>query len=63
MLYRKSLRVSAAGRAKVTSTGQIVNLMSNDTAQLQRFLQFVGMTVVAPVQIVIALILNLFTSG
>lgn len=56
MLYRKSLRVSAAGRAK-TSTGQIVNLMSNDTAQLQRFLQFVGMTVVAPVQIIIALVL------
>lgn len=56
MLYRKALRVSAAGRAK-TSTGQVVNMMSNDTAQLQRFLQFVGMTIVAPLQIVIALVL------
>jgi ABC transporter transmembrane region len=56
MLYRKALRVSAAGRAK-TSTGQVVNMMSNDTAQLQRFLQFVGMTLVAPLQIIIALIL------
>jgi ABC transporter transmembrane region len=56
MLYRKALRVSAAGRAK-TSTGQVVNMMSNDTAQLQRFLQFVGMTMVAPLQIVIALVL------
>lgn len=56
MLYRKSLRVSAGGRAK-TSTGQIVNMMSNDTAQLQRFLQFVGMTLVAPMQIIIALAL------
>jgi ABC transporter transmembrane region len=56
MLYRKALRVSAAGRAK-TSTGQVVNMMSNDTAQLQRFLQFVGMMIVAPVQIVIALVL------
>lgn len=59
MLYRKALRVSAAGRAK-TSTGQVVNMMSNDTAQLQRFLQFVGMTIVAPVQIVLALVLIYF---
>jgi ATP-binding cassette subfamily C (CFTR/MRP) protein 1 len=56
MLYRKSLRVSAAGRAK-TSTGQIVNMMSNDTTQLQRFLQFAGMTMVAPLQIIISLVL------
>jgi ABC transporter transmembrane region len=56
LLYRKALKVSSAGRA-VTSTGQVVNMMSNDTAQLQRFLQFVGMTVTAPLQIVIALLL------
>jgi hypothetical protein len=56
MLYRKSLRVSAAGRAK-TSTGQVVNMMSNDTMQLQRFMQFVGLTVVAPLQIIVALYL------
>eukprot|EP00977_Amphora_coffeiformis_P000393 scaffold108_cov162-Amphora_coffeaeformis.AAC.4 len=54
LLYRKALRVSAAGRA-VTSTGQVVNMMSNDTAQLQRFLQFIGFTMTAPLQIVIAL--------
>lgn len=56
MLYRKALRVSAAGRAK-TSTGQVVNMMSNDTAQLQRFLQFIGYTMVAPIQIILALAL------
>jgi hypothetical protein len=56
MLYQKSLKVSAAGRAK-TSTGQVVNMMSNDTMQLQRFLQFIGMTMVAPIQIVVALYL------
>jgi len=56
MLYRKSLRVSSAGRAK-TSTGQVVNMMSNDTTQLQRFLQFGGMTLVAPIQIIISLVL------
>ena len=54
LLYRKSLRVSAAGRAK-TSTGQVVNMMSNDTAQLQRFLQFSGMFIAAPFQILLAL--------
>jgi len=56
LLYEKSLGVSAAGRA-ATSTGQVVNMMSNDTTQLQRFLQFGGMTLVAPVQIVLALVL------
>ena len=56
MLYHKSLKVSAAGRAK-TSTGQVVNIMSNDSQQLQRLLIFAGMTLVAPVQIVLALTL------
>jgi ABC-type multidrug transport system fused ATPase/permease subunit len=56
LLYRKSITVSAAGRAK-TPTGQVVNMMSNDTMQLQRFLQFAGMTFVAPIQIVVALYL------
>lgn len=56
LLYKKSLSVSAAGRA-CTSTGQVVNMMSNDTTQLQRFIQFGGMTLVAPLQIVISLFL------
>ena len=56
LLYKKSLSVSAAGRA-CTSTGQVVNMMSNDTTQLQRFIQFGGMTLVAPIQIVLSLTL------
>eukprot|EP00970_Alexandrium_tamarense_P001569 scaffold167_cov191-Alexandrium_tamarense.AAC.9 len=56
LLFSKALTISAAGRA-MTSTGQVVNMMSNDTSQLQRFLQFFGFTIVAPVQIVIALVL------
>jgi len=56
LLYRKALTVSAAGRA-MTSTGQVVNMMSNDTMQLQRFLQFAGFTFIAPLQIIIALVL------
>lgn len=56
LLYKKSLSVSAAGRA-CTSTGQVVNMMSNDTTQLQRFIQFGGMILVAPLQIIISLYL------
>lgn len=56
MLYRKALTVSAAGRA-MTSTGQVVNMMSNDTMQLQRFLTFAGFTAIAPIQIIISLAL------
>jgi len=56
LLYRKSLCVSAGGRA-MTSTGQVVNMMSNDTMQLQRFLQFAGFTLTAPIQIIISLVL------
>ncbi|KAL3759959.1 hypothetical protein ACHAWU_000582 [Discostella pseudostelligera] len=56
LLFSKALTISAAGRAQ-TSTGQVVNMMSNDTQQLQRFLQFVGFTLVAPIQIVISLVL------
>jgi len=56
LLYRKALRVSPAGRSQ-TSTGQVVNMMSNDTAQLQYFLQFLGMILASPVQIVVALAL------
>ena len=56
LMYKKSLSVSAAGRA-CTNTGQVVNMMSNDTTQLQRFIQFGGMTLVAPIQIVISLFL------
>jgi ATP-binding cassette subfamily C (CFTR/MRP) protein 1 len=56
LLFEKALTISASGRAQ-TSTGQVVNMMSNDTSQLQRFLQFFGFTLVAPIQITIALVL------
>jgi len=56
LLFSKALTISAAGRAQ-TSTGQVVNMMSNDTQQLQRFLQFFGFTLVAPIQIIISLVL------
>jgi len=56
MLYKKSLSISSSGRA-ATSTGQVVNMMSNDTQQMQRFIQFVGMILIAPMQIIVSLVL------
>mmetsp|Transcript_47257 Transcript_47257/g.55175 ORF Transcript_47257/g.55175 Transcript_47257/m.55175 type:complete len:842 (+) Transcript_47257:159-2684(+) len=55
LLYRKSMLVSAAGRA-TTSVGQVVNMMSNDTNQVQSFINFIGFTAAAPIQIVISLV-------
>jgi len=56
LLYNKALKVSNAGRA-CTSMGQVVNMMSNDTVSLQRFIQFGGMTLTAPIAIMFTLIL------
>jgi ATP-binding cassette subfamily C (CFTR/MRP) protein 1 len=56
LLYSKALRVSPTGRFR-TNAGQVMNMMSNDTAQMQRFLQFIGNFLVAPLQIIVALVL------
>jgi ATP-binding cassette subfamily C (CFTR/MRP) protein 1 len=57
MLYSKSLRVSPTGRSR-TNAGQVMNMMSNDTSQIQRFLQqYIGNFLVAPLQIIVALVL------
>lgn len=54
MIYRKSLRLSPAAR-QVSSTGQIINMFSNDTGQLQRFLYFFNNMVLALPTIAICL--------
>jgi ATP-binding cassette subfamily C (CFTR/MRP) protein 1 len=46
-IYRKSLMLSPAAR-QLTSTGQIVNMFSNDTQQIQRFMFFLNNCVLAP---------------
>jgi len=56
MIYEKIMKISSAGRAK-TSTGAIVNMMSNDTTQVQRFIQFMGFVTTAPFQVAFALYL------
>ncbi|KAJ1419431.1 P-loop containing nucleoside triphosphate hydrolase protein [Ochromonadaceae sp. CCMP2298] len=55
-IYRKALRLSPSARQK-SSTGQIVNMFSNDTAQLQRFLLFLNNLFLAPVVIGVAIFL------
>jgi ABC-type multidrug transport system fused ATPase/permease subunit len=56
MIYRKSLRLSAQSRQE-QSTGMIVTMFSNDTQQLQRFMQFFNISVIAPLQIAVTLYL------
>ena len=56
MIYEKIMKISSAGRAK-TSTGAIVNMMSNDTTQVQRFIQFMGFVTTAPFQVAFSLYL------
>lgn len=53
-IYRKSLKLSPAAKQK-QSTGMIVNMFSNDTAQLQRFLFFMNNCSVAPFQIAVCI--------
>lgn len=56
VIFRKSLRLSSASRSS-TSTGQIVNMFSTDTKQLQGLMYFASMIVFAPAQIAVALAL------
>ncbi len=56
MTYRKALLLSPAAR-QVSSTGQIVNMFSNDTAQMQRFLTFFNQIMLAPFTIAVCLYL------
>jgi ABC-type multidrug transport system fused ATPase/permease subunit len=45
-IYRKALKLSPAAR-QISSTGQIVNMFSSDTAQIQRLLFFFNNTAFA----------------
>ena len=58
-IYRKALKLSPSARA-ATSTGQIVNMFSNDTKQLQMFMNFFSNSVIAPFQIIVSIVLIYF---
>jgi ABC-type multidrug transport system fused ATPase/permease subunit len=55
-IYRKALSLSPAARQR-SSTGQIINMFSTDTKQLQMFLNFMNNVALAPFQIIVALAL------
>eukprot|EP00026_Physarum_polycephalum_P000575 Phypoly_transcript_00576.p1 GENE.Phypoly_transcript_00576~~Phypoly_transcript_00576.p1 ORF type:complete len:1455 (+),score=279.81 Phypoly_transcript_00576:408-4367(+) len=55
-VYRKSLVLSNGARAR-TSTGNIVNIMSNDAQRMVDTFQIVNNGLVAPFQIIVAIIL------
>ena len=55
-IYRKALSLSPAARAG-SSTGQIVNMFSNDTRQIENCLFFALNIIVAPMQIAVSLAL------
>ena len=55
-IYRKSLALSPAARQS-SSSGQIVNMFSNDTSQLQRFMLFANNCLLALPTIVVCTIL------
>jgi ABC-type multidrug transport system fused ATPase/permease subunit len=55
-IYRKAMVLSPAARQK-SSTGQIINMFSNDTKQIESFLFFLNNIIVAPAQIIVALVL------
>lgn len=56
MIFRKSLRLSPAYRQQ-QSTGKIINMFSNDTKQVQNFLNFANNVAIAPLQIIVTLYL------
>ena len=55
-IYRKSLQLSPAARQQ-SSTGQIINMFSNDTKQLQRYLGFLNQMVLSGPTIAVSLFL------
>ncbi|EFA76770.1 ABC transporter C family protein [Heterostelium album PN500] len=55
-VYRKALKLSNSARAK-TSTGEIVNLMSNDAQRMIEVFIMVNNGIFAPVQIVVCVVL------
>mmetsp|Transcript_18265 Transcript_18265/g.18335 ORF Transcript_18265/g.18335 Transcript_18265/m.18335 type:complete len:1458 (-) Transcript_18265:212-4585(-) len=55
-IYRKALVLSNYSRQE-SSTGQIVNMFSNEATQIQQLMLFISMIIFAPAQIAVALAL------
>ena len=59
MVFHKAMALSSVGKSS-TSTGQIVNMMSNDGDQIYRFMSFFAQVWVSPVQILVCMVLIYF---
>ena len=62
-IYEKSLRVSLSGEFSGSSTGSIVNLMSNDSARVFRLTSYGHNLWSAPFQIIVAFVILMIYIG
>jgi ABC-type multidrug transport system fused ATPase/permease subunit len=53
-VYRHALKLTSASRQGV-STGEVVNLFSNDALKVEQFMRFVSYIIVAPIQIAVCM--------
>ena len=54
-IYRKALRLTSSAKG-TTSTGQLFNIMSTDTAMLLQFMMIVSILVMIPVMVFFLLV-------
>jgi len=62
-IFGKSLRLNSVGGGEATSTGQIMNLVSNDVERFMLTTLFISYMIWAPIQAIAILIIGLYLIG